>query len=870
MAISSLSRDPAGRTGSAGAGIRSVGTRLYAAFAATAGLTLAAGLVANLSFGRIEDSLTSITDRGVLALKASGDLEAGSLRLTGMASELRSAHDAQARNRAVAAIEEEFRELRSALDAIESLGGIPVAGFQASARDMRAELLAIAGSMEEVERLRAARESVLDRVAESQAALLDRSARTVDEATRSLEKGTAQVVSDNGGAVDDLLNGEINSVRASLEMLSDINLAGAILIEAANLDDHRLIITLSERFQGVSRHLAAALKQLPEGPESEEVGVLVEALIDYGRGRDDLFALRKAELGAAGLAEDERVILRDRRLGVLRDMARLRDELVTILSKLADDAAFKLVIGSSEMIELGGRKISGLVANEVGTLKAALELRGEANLIAGLIASAANEGRADGLDRQRAAFEAVAARVAGLLARAPAELKDLTGGLVGLGSGGGGVFELRAAEIAALTRAAALDDAARARAASLRADVDRISGAAKDMMDVAVADARRSISASTAVMVALALAGILAVLLIGILVVRGGIVLRLRRLTDAMSRISGGDLAAPVPAGGSDEIASMASALAVFRDNALALEEERRQAEARRDQAASDRRAAMLDMAARLESRVGEVVRAVTGSSDMLQREAEEMAARTEQTRAEAMAVAAASEQASLNVAQVAGATEQLAASTGEIARQVQSSTSIAGQGVAAAERTDQTVRSMAEAAHRIGEVVEVIGGIAAQTNLLALNATIEAARAGEAGRGFAIVATEVKSLANQTARATEEISQQISQMQSVAGSTVTAIGDITDVIRRMSDMSSGIASAVEEQDATTRTISGNLQQAGLSASSVNANLTAVSAAIESGGRTAGNVLETARGLGLQARRLETEVERFLAEVRTA
>lgn len=870
MTTSSLSREATVRAGSAGAGLRSVGTRLYAAFAATAALTVAAGLVANLSFGRIEDSLTSITDRGVLALQASAVLEAGSLRLTGVASELRSAHDAQARRRATALIEEEFRELRSALDAIAALDGIPVAGVEASARDLRSDLLAIAASMEEVERLRAARDATLDRVAETHAALLKRSAQTVDEATRSLEKGTAQVVRENGSAVDGLLNGEISSVRASLEMLADINLAGAILIEAANLNDHRLIITLAERFQGVSRHLAAGLKQLPEGPESEEAGVLVEALIDYGQGRDDLFALRKAELEATGLSDDERDILRDRRLGVLRDMARLRDELVTILSKLADDAAFKLVIGSSDMIEHGGRKISGLVANEVGTLKAALELRGEANLIAGLIATAANEGGADGLGRQRAAFEAVAARAADLLARAPAELKDLTGGLVGLGSGKGGVFELQASEIAARTRAATLDEAAHARAAALGADVDRISGAAKGMMDAAVTDARRSISASTAVMVALAVAGVAAVLLIGVLVVRGGIVLRLRRLTDSMSRISGGDLAAPVPAGGSDEIASMAKALAVFRDNALALEEERRQAEARREQSASDRRAAMLDMAARLENRVGEVVRSVTGSSDLLQREAEDMAARTEQTRAEAMAVAAASEQASLNVAQVAGATEQLAASTGEIARQVQSSTSIAGQGVAAAERTDQTVRSMAEAAHRIGEVVEVIGGIAAQTNLLALNATIEAARAGEAGRGFAIVATEVKSLANQTAQATEEISRQISQMQSVAGSTVTAIRDITDVIRRMSDMSSGIASAVEEQDATTRTISANLQQAGLSASSVNANLAAVSAAIESGGRTAGNVLETARGLGLQARRLETEVERFLAEVRTA
>ena len=596
----------------------------------------------------------------------------------------------------------------------------------------------------------------------------------------------------------------------------------------------------------------------------------MDALLDYGRGDDDLFAMRRKELSSTSLTEAERRVLGSRRHGILRDMAGLSDQLVSLLTQMADDAAFNLVTGSSKTIVQGGKQIAGLVGNEVATLRAALELRGEANLMAGLIATAANEIAPDRLREQRAAFESVAARMVALMQAMPEDLRISGQELMALGTGAGGVFDLRSAEIAALARTAVMDATARAKAADLRAEVSRISGIARTMMNDAVSSARNSISTSSAIMVVLGILGVIVVLAIGLLVVRLGIVLRLRRLTDAMARISGGDLAVPVPTGGRDEIASMAAALMVFRDNAMALDQERRQSEQRREQATAERRAAMLDLAARLEARVGDVVRAVTGSSDLLQREAADMAARTQQTRTEAMAVARASDQASRNVGQVASATEELAASTSEIARQVQASSGIAGQGVAAAERTDQTMRSMAEAAHRIGEVIEVIESIASQTNLLALNATIEAARAGEAGRGFAIVATEVKSLANQTARATEEIADQIAQMQSVAGSTVNEIQEITGVIRRMSEVSAGIASAVEQQDATTRDISANLQQAGVFSSHVNANLAGVSAAIDSGGETAGQVLETARDLSLQARQLASEVEKFLAEVRAA
>src|SRR6185437_16204677 len=161
---------------------------------------------------------------------------------------------------------------------------------------------------------------------------------------------------------------------------------------------------------------------------------------------------------------------------------------------------------------------------------------------------------------------------------------------------------------------------------------------------------------------------------------------------------------------------------------------------------------------------------------------------------------ASASEQTSANVQTVAASAEEMTSSISEIGRQVTQAATIAKQAVADAQRTNGTVNTLAEAAQKIGQVVQLIQDIASQTNLLALNATIEAARAGEAGKGFAVVASEVKSLANQTAKATEEIAGQIAAIQGATGSVVTAIRGIGGTIGEMSEIATAIASAIEEQ----------------------------------------------------------------------
>jgi methyl-accepting chemotaxis protein len=200
----------------------------------------------------------------------------------------------------------------------------------------------------------------------------------------------------------------------------------------------------------------------------------------------------------------------------------------------------------------------------------------------------------------------------------------------------------------------------------------------------------------------------------------------------------------------------------------------------------------------------------------------------------------------------------------------VAESASIAGQAVDEAGRTNATVQSLAEAAQKIGQVVELINDIASQTNLLALNATIEAARAGEAGKGFAVVASEVKNLANQTAKATEEIAAQINEMQTTTNGAVGAIQGISGTIGRISEIATSIASAVEEQGAATQEIARNVQQAAAGTQDVSANIGGVTQAAGETGAGASQVLSAADELSRQSAQLQTEIDQFLGNGKAA
>jgi len=291
---------------------------------------------------------------------------------------------------------------------------------------------------------------------------------------------------------------------------------------------------------------------------------------------------------------------------------------------------------------------------------------------------------------------------------------------------------------------------------------------------------------------------------------------------------------------------------------------------ASQQRAEEEKRRTMSELADRLERQVKDVVDGVGAAATEMQATAQQLSANAEETSRQSANVATASDQATANVQTVAATAEELSAAIAEIGRQVGQSTKITRNAVEEVELANRTVGGLAEAAAMIGEVVNLINDIAGQTNLLALNATIEAARAGEAGKGFAVVAQEVKNLANQTAKATEEISQQITSVQDETRDAVGAIENIRGIIGEVDDIATTISSAVEEQGVSTQEIARNVQQAAQGTQDVNANIESVSKAAGETGAASGQVLNAAREMSHQAEGLRGEVGRFLQEIRAA
>ena len=611
-------------------------------------------------------------------------------------------------------------------------------------------------------------------------------------------------------------------------------------------------------------------------------------------------------------------------------IAKQRESFSHKMTPLIDDAVFELTIDLDDFDRTAtpdamGRTLKTLADVKFVTVQGLFSLLAEINSAGGVLNEIGQAGRVEQLVPLQDRFTASAARVRKQLnliektnANAANTLRPIAEAILGYGAADKGLPALRRTELAAHVAGDKAMASASRIAEELSGEIAVDVSSAETENLVTVGTLGEMIASSKQQLIALSGISVVIALLVTYFVVYRGVVSPIAGLTRAMGSLAEKDWTVAVPSlARKDEIGLMARTVDVFKANGLdnerlqreaadaqarelerqqelaeqqrqqqlkereeeqrqqAQEQQRREAAEQERQAQAEaaekrRKQEMQDLAQAFEASVKGVVSTVIQAAADMRATATAMAANAEQTSAQAQGASSASEQASGSVRNVAAASEELSASIQEISRQVAQSAEKSRNASTQAGKTNETVQGLTDAAQKIGAVVELINQIASQTNLLALNATIEAARAGEAGKGFAVVASEVKTLANQTAKATEDISKHVQAIQASTGDAVGAIRAIAGTIGEIDEIAGSVRQSVEQQSAATAEISRSVQEASVGTGTVNENISGVTAAARETGEAAAKMQTAAEALSREAERLNEEVDGFIRLVRAA
>jgi methyl-accepting chemotaxis protein len=569
--------------------------------------------------------------------------------------------------------------------------------------------------------------------------------------------------------------------------------------------------------------------------------------------------------GALDQAVTDRLATSRQRRSMALSVRKTHEEFLDGIVPAIDDANFDLM---TRKLDAGDRTA---LNRPLDALRRLLEVQAEANLLAGLLTEASLVTESARLQPLRDLIGAARRKIeANLRALADSEQRQkLTAlyGRLGAIADNDGIVVLRARELERERAAQVAFTATQAAAAKLKETVDGLVERQGRLAQAVSADAAHQIRSGQILLIALSVAALVAAGLIAWLYVGRNIARRLGLLSDIMRRIAGGDCSVPIPEGGRDEIADMARTLLVFR-KATADVAAARANEAQAALTSETRRQGVEAATKYFEQSVSEIIEAFDGASKTMDNSARAMTEAANQNQMQALTTAAASEEATTNVSTVAAAAEEIATSTEQISAQVRESAAIARQAAEEARLITSAVEGLADSVAQIGDVGKLIRSIAAQTNLLALNATIEAARAGDAGRGFAVVAQEVKGLAGETEKATEDIKRQICSVEETTSRAVRAAKTIAATIGRLDEIANVVAETIQQQDGVIQEIARSASAAAEGTQEVAKSTDQVSRAAIDAGHVAKAVLSAAGELAARSDMLREEVESFLVQVR--
>jgi methyl-accepting chemotaxis protein len=619
---------------------------------------------------------------------------------------------------------------------------------------------------------------------------------------------------------------------------------------------------------GTEKVRAEILADINKQEKNLEDGISQLKALGIGNA-DDIEVSRKAlaqRLQTLNQAVSNRISMSNERSYLASSVRAAHEALLIGLAPAIDDANFDLMMNARQ-------ENTAAVGTRLEYLRRLLETESESNLLAGLLTEASLVSDASRLEPLRDLIASAQRKITKNLNAIPdrAQHEKLAALYKQLGAIGAddGIIAARAYELNQQHEAQVAFTAAQKDASRLKHAVDALVEQQGSTAQHISGYASSQISSGKLILTVLSIAAVLGAALVAWLYVGRNVARRLGFLSEAMRRLASGDVTVDIQDTRRDEIGDMGRTLLFFRQATADVASARRK-ESEQTRTLESRRQLVETATQEFERAVSNIVQTLDRAAGAMDTSAREMANSAGRNQEQALATAAASEQATTNVSIVATAAEEIAQSIEHIAARVANSANVATQATDEAKAITEAVESLSASVDEIGEVSDLISSIAAQTNLLALNATIEAARAGEAGRGFAVVAQEVKGLAGQTAKATEEITRHIVSIEQTTERSVNAIKKIAITIGQLSEVANDVAVGMRQQDAVTQEIARNAGAAAKGTRDVSENITEVSNSAIKTGQIASTVLTAAAELADQSHLLRREVERYLAQLRVA